>query len=223
MKDKAYTLCYNNLHVFPNVEMANIFFLTCYSSSEGAERERYAKILSDLNFSNEAIDTDEGTIDEFCDYVRVFHITNLKNNGVEILNFPLDKPLSFKDSIMYYNEEVEPLLDKISKINEICGDWDYRGISMDIPHLRSIQVDENKITCRYEKWSVKLDEYVSCYTVPVEDKDLFSKIKSLNIENKEEVLNIIDELEDQFDFKEIENSLNERESKIIYKQNNFEM
>lgn len=48
--DKIYTVCYDTLDVFNTKEEARKFYSDCYYNSEGAEHERYANILIDLNF-----------------------------------------------------------------------------------------------------------------------------------------------------------------------------
>ena len=99
------------------------------------------------------------------------------------------------------------LVNIVEKINELCGDWDFRGISMDIPHLQSIEIIDEKINIIFEKWSSQLDDYVSCDAGVFENAELLERIMILNLEDKQDVLSVVQKIEDQVDFESIEEQL----------------
>ncbi len=101
--DKIYTVCYDTLDVFNSKEDAKRFYSECYYMSEGAEHERYASILVDLNFSN--LGKDNVSID--CREIKI------KNNDNEskFLSVQLKERLSIEDTIKYYEEKIQPILE----------------------------------------------------------------------------------------------------------------
>lgn len=48
MSEKITTICYGEKTIWNSRNEAISFFLTCYFSSEGSERERYEKIIKQL-------------------------------------------------------------------------------------------------------------------------------------------------------------------------------
>lgn len=98
--NKVYTVCYDRLDVFNNKSEAKGFYSDCYYMSEGAEHERYASILVDLNFSNIGRDN----VSTYCREISV-------KQEDKILNIKLDKALSIEDAINFYEEKVQPILE----------------------------------------------------------------------------------------------------------------
>lgn len=98
--NKVYTVCYDRLDVFNNKSEAKDFYSDCYYMSEGAEHERYASILVDLNFSNIGRDN----VSAYCREISV-------KQEDKILNIKLDKSLSIEDAINFYEEKVQPILE----------------------------------------------------------------------------------------------------------------
>lgn len=98
--NKVYTVCYDRLDVFNNKSEAKDFYSDCYYMSEGAEHERYASILVDLNFSNIGRDN----VSAYCGEISV-------KQEDKILNIKLDKSLSIEDAINFYEEKVQPILE----------------------------------------------------------------------------------------------------------------
>lgn len=98
--NKVYTVCYDRLDVFNNKSEAKDFYSDCYYMSEGAEHERYASILVDLNFSNIGRDN----VSTYCREISV-------KQEDKILNIKLDKALSIEDAINFYEKKVQPILE----------------------------------------------------------------------------------------------------------------
>lgn len=98
--NKVYTVCYDRLDVFNNKSEAKDFYSDCYYMSEGAEHERYASILVDLNFGNIGRDN----VSTYCREISV-------KQEDKILNIRLDKALSIEDTINFYEEKVQPILE----------------------------------------------------------------------------------------------------------------
>ena len=98
--NKVYTVCYDRLDVFNNKSEAKDFYSDCYYMSEGAEHERYASILVDLNFSNIGRDN----VSTYCREISV-------KQEDKILNIRLDKALSIEDTINFYEEKVQAILE----------------------------------------------------------------------------------------------------------------
>ena len=98
--NKVYTVCYDRLDVFNNKSEAKDFYSDCYYMSEGAEHERYASILVDLNFSNIGRDN----VSTYCREISV-------KQKDKILNIKSDKSLSIEDAINFYEEKVQPILE----------------------------------------------------------------------------------------------------------------
>ncbi len=104
--DKVYVVCYNSLDVFNSKKEAKDFYSTCYYMSEGAEHERYASILADLNFC----DTGRDNISKYCQNIRI----KLNEDKEEFLVVELGKPLSIEETIKYYESKIKTIL-KISE------------------------------------------------------------------------------------------------------------
>ena len=97
--NKVYTVCYDRLDVFNNKSEAKDFYSDCYYMSEGAEHERYASILVDLNFSNIGRDN----VSTYCREISV------KQEDKILIR--LDKALSIEDTINFYEEKVQTILE----------------------------------------------------------------------------------------------------------------
>jgi len=112
--NKIYAVCYDTLYVFNGKEQAKKFFETCYYSSEGAEQERYASILADLNFSN----TGKDNISKYITNISI----QVDDKTDKYLNIKLNKDLSIDDSIEFYDK-------KIYSIMEVSNDYgvDFSG------------------------------------------------------------------------------------------------
>lgn len=113
--NNIYTVCYDTLDVFKSKEDAKNFYSDCYHMSEGAEHERYASILVDLNFSN--IGKDNVSID--CNEINI-----QTNEKEKFLKIELDDHLSIDDIIKYYEEKIQPIL-------EVSDDYDVNFNSSD--------------------------------------------------------------------------------------------
>lgn len=98
---KTYTVCYDRLDVFNSKEEAKKFYSECYYMSEGAEHERYASILVDLNFSNLGKDN----ISKYCNEISI-----KQDDSDKFIKLKLDDSLSVEDAIKYYEEKVAPIL-----------------------------------------------------------------------------------------------------------------
>ena len=107
MMNKIYAACYDTLYVFNNKEQAKKFFGTCYYSSEGAEKERYASILADLNFSN----TGKDNISKYITNITI----KVNDEEEKFLSEKLDNDLSIDDSIDFYNKKINPILEISNK------------------------------------------------------------------------------------------------------------
>lgn len=100
--DKIYTVCYDTLDVFNTKEEARKFYSDCYYNSEGAEHERYANILIDLNFC----DIGKDNISKDCREIAI----KISDGEFEFIKVKLDKSLSIDDTIKYYEEIIHPIL-----------------------------------------------------------------------------------------------------------------
>ena len=109
-------------------------------------------------------------------------------------------------------------LEKKLKVFEvICGDWDYRNIDMTEPHLQSIDIKKNTIQITCEKFSTKLDDYVSCEGGNIKSKNLVDDFTLLDLENKEDVLCFMKQIEDHIDFSKISKDLELEEQNELKK------
>lgn len=100
--DKIYTVCYDTLDVFNTKEEAKKFYGECYYMSEGAEHERYASILVDLNFSNLGKDN----VSKYCNEISI-----KQNDSDKFIKLKLNDSLSIEDTINFYEEKVSPILE----------------------------------------------------------------------------------------------------------------
>lgn len=112
MNNEIFTICYDSLSVYKNKTDAIKFYNNCYMMCEGAERERYASILFDLN-NNNNIATDNVSKD--CRDIYI-HTNNYYDRPLKV-NL-LDK-LSINEGINYYKNNVLPIL-------EVCNDESVR-------------------------------------------------------------------------------------------------
>lgn len=101
--DKIYTVCYDTLYVFDSKKEAKRYFGECYYMSEGAEHDRYASILVDLNFSNLGKDN----VSRDCREINI----KMNSNTDECLKVNLNKYLSIADTIKYYEEKIAPIIE----------------------------------------------------------------------------------------------------------------
>lgn len=114
---------------------------------------------------------------------------------------------------------------KLDKFAELCGDWDYRNIDMTDSHLESIDIKGNTISISCEKYSTKLDEYVSCSAGEIKDKNLVREFGLLDLTNREKVLSFISEINNYINYDKVDNDLDTEEQKSIselQKDNCFE-
>ncbi len=114
------------------------------------------------------------------------------------------------------------MYNKLKKFTELCGDWDYRNIDMTDIHIGSINIQKNKFIILGEKYSDKLDDYVSCPVCEFESKDLSKEFKLLDLENKEKVLDFMSKLEDNIDYEKARFLLAEQETKTIQEKEQLE-
>ena len=98
----VYTVSYDSLDVFKTKREAQKFYTTCYHSSEGAEQQRYASILVDLNFSNLGKDN----VSKNCDEIHI----KVQENKDKFITIKLDDYLSIDNTIKYYEEKIKPIL-----------------------------------------------------------------------------------------------------------------
>lgn len=105
--NNIYAVCYDTLYVFDSKKEAKSHFSDCYYMSEGAEHERYASILVDLNFSNLGKDN----VSKDCNEISI------KTNNYESksLNVKLDESLSIEETIKFYEEKLQPILEVSEK------------------------------------------------------------------------------------------------------------
>ena len=92
------------------------------------------------------------------------------------------------------------LEEKISNFNELCGSWDYRNIDMTEPHLGYIEINGNVIKYFCEKYSIELDDYVSYNPGYIINEKLVKEIENLDFNNRESVLSIIKNIENNINF-----------------------
>lgn len=123
----------------------------------------------------------------------------------------------------YENLEVRKYLyNKAKRFTELCGDWDYRNIDMTNIHLESLKVQKDKIIISCEKYSNKLDDYISCPACEIESKELVNEFNLLDLENRESVLDFMSKIENYIDYGKAEQSLNEQENKKIKEKESLE-
>lgn len=106
--NKVYVICYDTLDVFNTREEAKRFYKYCYYSSEGAEHERYASILIDLD--DKDIAKDDVSID--CKTISI------KTDKNAFIKLELEEFLPIKDTINYYEKNIQPIID-VSKEYDI--------------------------------------------------------------------------------------------------------
>jgi len=123
----------------------------------------------------------------------------------------------------YENLEVRKYLyNKAKRFTELCGDWDYRNIDMTNIHLESLKVQKDKIIISCEKYSNKLDDYISCPACEIESKELVNEFNLLDLENRESVLDFMSKIENYIDYDKAEQSLNAQENKKIKEKESLE-
>lgn len=155
-RDNAYTICYDSLSVFKSKEDAKKFYGECYQMSEGAEHERYASILVDLNFSNVGKDN----VSSNCRDIRI------EMDEDEFLIIELDEDLSSDEAIKYYEEKIQPILD-ISEdygvdFNRIVPFDDF-GSDEEIDYMASFSKYYKEL---FKKFNIEVD---NIYTEEISD------------------------------------------------------
>lgn len=104
---------------------------------------------------------------------------------------------------------------KINNFSELCGDWDYRNIDMTRPHLSTIDIQDNNLVAYFEIYSPFVDEYIFSSGVLIEDNELTSQFKKLNLKKKNEVLKFIERLDSLVEWDVISNDLSSQEDEMI--------
>lgn len=132
-------------------------------------------------------------------------------NGFYKVNYNLLSNLEKMEFRKYTNHKLE-------KFAELCGDWDFRKIDMTDSHLSSIGIKDNTISISCEKYSTKIDEYVSCSAGEVKDRNLVREFRLLDLTNYEKVLAFISEINHYIDYDKVDNDLDIEEQKFIEKQ-----
>lgn len=110
------------------------------------------------------------------------------------------------------------LIQKISKFNELCGDWDYRNIDMTDSHIASIDVLDTKekyliVSC--ELYSTRVDEYVSCSAEPIKNRKIIKDFLNLDLDNREDVFEFFNEINSHINWSIIDEKLEKEEQKLI--------
>lgn len=183
----VYTVSYNCLDVFKTKREAQKFYTTCYHCSEGAEQQRYASILVNLNFSNLGKDN----VSKNCDEIHI----KLQGNKDKFITIKLDDYLSIDNTIKYYEENIKPILDiseayNIDFNNEIPFEYfgseeeinmyTFSSYYMDI--IKKMGIDVKSIVTIEKsagKYEMKVDENI--IDVRAWDKldDVFENIKTI--------------------------------------------
>lgn len=183
----VYTVSYNCLEVFKTKREAQKFYTTCYHCSEGAEQQRYASILVNLNFSNLGKDN----VSKNCDEIHI----KLQENKDKFITIKLDDYLSIDNTIKYYEENIKPILDiseayNIDFNNEIPFEYfgseeeinmyTFSSYYMDI--IKKMGIDVKSIVTSEKsagKYEMKVDENI--IDVRAWDKldDVFENIKTI--------------------------------------------
>lgn len=183
----VYTVSYNCLDVFKTKREAQKFYTTCYHCSEGAEQQRYASILVNLNFSNLGKDN----VSKSCDEIHI----KLQGNKDKFITIKLDDYLSIDNTIKYYEENIKPILDisetyNIDFNNEIPFEYfgseeeinmyTFSSYYMDI--IKKMGIDVKSIVTIEKsagKYEMKVDENI--IDVRAWDKldDVFENIKTI--------------------------------------------
>ncbi len=104
---------------------------------------------------------------------------------------------------------------KIERFTDLCSDWNYRNVDMTKSHLQSIKISNNTIDITCEKFSVDLDDYVSCTGGQIKSKNLVNDFSLLDLENKEDVLDFMEKIEDHIDFSMVDTALNLEEQSAL--------
>ena len=114
------------------------------------------------------------------------------------------------------------IYNKAKKFTNLCADWDYRNIDMTDIHLESLKIQKNKISLSSEKYSTKLDTYISADIFEIESKELVDEFNMIDLENKEQVINFASKLENYIDYDKAEILLNEKEQNMVEEKKNLE-
>ena len=176
----VYTVSYNCLDVFKTKREAQKFYTTCYHCSEGAEQQRYASILVNLNFSNLGKDN----VSKSCDEIHI----KLQGNKDKFITIKLDDYLSIDNTIKYYEE----LIKKASRI----------GIKRFIVHPSGepISDEERSARMKYAKESLAvLAEIAQRNTAVIAVEDLPRSCLGKNSDEITELISVHENLKVCFD------------------------
>lgn len=183
-RDNVYTICYDSLSVFKSKEDAKKFYSECYQMSEGAEHERYASILVDLNFSNVGKDN----VSSDCRDIRI------EMDEDEFLIIELDEDLSSDEAIKYYEEKIQPILDVSDDygvdFNRIVPFDDF-GSDEEMDYMSSFSKYYKEL---FEKFDIEVD---SIYTEEISDGkyNLIVNDLELRLRASDKIESIIDNVE----------------------------
>ena len=181
---KTYTTCYDSLSVFKSKENAKKFYSECYQMSEGAEHERYASILVDLNFSNVGKDN----ISSDCRDIRI------EMDEDEFLIIELEEDLSIDETIKYYEEKIQPILDVSDDygvdFNRIVPFDDF-GSDEEIDYMASFSKYYKEL---FEKFDIEVD---NIYTEEISDGkyNLIVNDLELRLRASDKIESVIDNVE----------------------------
>ena len=182
--NKVYTVCYDRLDVFNNKSEAKDFYSECYYMSEGAEHERYASILVDLNFSNVGKDN----VSSDCRDIRI------EMDEDEFLITELDENLSIDEAIKYYEEKIQPILDVSDDygvdFNRIVPFDDF-GSDEEMDYMASFSKYYKEL---FEKFNIEFD---NIYTEEISDGkyNLIVNDLELRLRASDKIESVIDNVE----------------------------
>ena len=83
------------------------------------------------------------------------------------------------------------------------------------PHLQGISIKDDIITTSCEKFSVDLDDYISCYSDEIKNRNMIDKFKKLNLNNSHEVKEYISEINNYINWLNVVNKLYDMEKQIL--------
>lgn len=99
--------------------------------------------------------------------------------------------------------------EKLNRFAELCCSWDFRDIDMTEAHLGSIDINKKKhiIIPSCELYSPDIDDYVSCVGNKIQSKRLVNIFNNLDLNDRYEVKEFINDIENKIDWKKIEKEL----------------
>lgn len=189
------------------------FFQTCYTTIDGE------KMYADIKFIGLVLGINNKKVDMY-DYKKPigeqFYTIELN----DFLKDVYDGKYKVNRNMLNWYEKLENRKYQMLKLEKLVYLYnsDLNHNQKAEPTIKSIDIKQNDITITYQKYSSKLDKYISCDIKKSNAKYMVTKFSTLDVYNHIDVYNYVSKLTSTVNLKEVNKLLKKEEEKQMSKK-----